>query len=93
VSWAALSSAVPTPSAGRTDIEAREGLALQNLGVQERHVNEEHPVRFSAEYPDRPLNRVTTASRIFTDAKHDLTLAPLIKWLLAIPHYIDPSIR
>ncbi len=29
-------------------------------------MNEEHPVRFSAEYPDRPLNRVTTAFRIFT---------------------------
>jgi hypothetical protein len=29
-------------------------------------VNEEHPVRFSVEYPDRPLNRLTTALRIFT---------------------------
>jgi hypothetical protein len=29
-------------------------------------VNEEHPVRFSVEYPDRPLNRLTTAFRIFT---------------------------
>jgi Domain of unknown function (DUF4389) len=30
------------------------------------HVNEEHPVRFSVEYPDRPLNRLSSALRIFT---------------------------
>jgi hypothetical protein len=29
-------------------------------------VNEDHPVRFSVDYPDRPLNRLTTAFRIFT---------------------------
>ena len=29
-------------------------------------MNEEHPVRFSVEYPDRPLDRLTTAFRIFT---------------------------
>jgi hypothetical protein len=29
-------------------------------------MNEEHPVRFSVEYPDRSLNRLTTAFRIFT---------------------------
>ena len=34
--------------------------------VKETHVNEEHPVRFSVEYPDRPLDRLTTAFRIFT---------------------------
>ena len=28
-------------------------------------MNEEHPVRFSVDYPDRPLNRVSTAFRIF----------------------------
>jgi hypothetical protein len=33
---------------------------------KERHVNEEHPVRFSVDYPDRPLNRLTTAFRVFT---------------------------
>jgi hypothetical protein len=33
---------------------------------KERHMNEEHPVRFSVEYPDRPLDRLTTAFRIFT---------------------------
>jgi hypothetical protein len=27
---------------------------------------DEYPVRFSVEYPDRPLNRLTTAFRIFT---------------------------
>jgi Domain of unknown function (DUF4389) len=29
-------------------------------------VNEEHPVRFAVDYPDRPLNRLTSALRIFT---------------------------
>ena len=29
-------------------------------------MNEEHPVRFSVDYPDGPLDRVTTAFRIFT---------------------------
>jgi hypothetical protein len=29
-------------------------------------MNEEHPVRFSVDYPDRPLDRLSTAFRIFT---------------------------
>jgi Domain of unknown function (DUF4389) len=29
-------------------------------------MDEDHPVRFSVDYPDRPLNRLTTAFRIFT---------------------------
>ena len=29
-------------------------------------MNEDYPVRFSVDYPDRPLNRLTTAFRIFT---------------------------
>ena len=29
-------------------------------------MNEDHPVRFSVVYPDRPLDRLTTAFRIFT---------------------------
>ena len=29
-------------------------------------MNEDHPVRFSVDYPDRPLNRLATAFRIFT---------------------------
>ena len=29
-------------------------------------MNDEHPVRFSVDYPDRPLNRLTTAFRVFT---------------------------
>jgi hypothetical protein len=29
-------------------------------------VNEDHPVRLAVEYPDRPLDRLTTAFRIFT---------------------------
>ena len=28
-------------------------------------MNGEHPVRFSVEYPDRPLNRLSTAFRVF----------------------------
>src|SRR6266516_225028 len=30
------------------------------------HVNAEHPVRFAVDYPDRELDRLTTAFRIFT---------------------------
>ena len=29
-------------------------------------MNDDHPVRFSVEYPDRPLNRLSSAFRIFT---------------------------
>ena len=29
-------------------------------------MNEDHPVRFSVDYPDRHLDRLTTAFRIFT---------------------------
>ena len=29
-------------------------------------MNGEHPVRFSVDYPDRPLNRLSTAFRVFT---------------------------
>jgi Domain of unknown function (DUF4389) len=29
-------------------------------------MHEDHPIRFSVEYPDRPLDRVSTAFRIFT---------------------------
>jgi hypothetical protein len=29
-------------------------------------MNDEHPIRFSVDYPDRPLSRLTTAFRIFT---------------------------
>ena len=29
-------------------------------------MNDDHPVRFAVDYPDRPLNRLTTAFRIFT---------------------------
>ena len=30
------------------------------------HMNDDHPVRFSVDYPDRQLNRLATAFRIFT---------------------------
>jgi hypothetical protein len=29
-------------------------------------MSEDHPVRFSVDHPDRPLDRVSTAFRIFT---------------------------
>src|SRR6267143_458341 len=93
-------------------------------------MNDTHPVAFSVDYPDRALNRLTTALRIFTaipiaivlgtiggysatwggaggerastveeqgvhldfaypDARQDLNRwLPLVKWFLAIPHYI-----
>jgi hypothetical protein len=40
-------------------------------------VNEEHPVRFSVDYPDRPLNRLTTAFRIFTVIPIAIVLASI----------------
>lgn len=56
-----------------------------------------HPVRFAVDYPDRPLNRLTTALRIFVAIPILIVLGTvsggsfdrsLVKWLLAIPHYI-----
>jgi len=40
-------------------------------------MNEEHPVRFSVEYPDRPLDRLTTALRIFTVIPIAIVLASI----------------
>jgi hypothetical protein len=40
-------------------------------------VNEEYPVRFSVEYPDRPLNRLTTAFRILTVIPIAIVLASI----------------
>jgi hypothetical protein len=40
-------------------------------------MNEDHPVRFSVEYPDRPLNRLTTALRIFTVIPIAIVLASI----------------
>jgi hypothetical protein len=40
-------------------------------------VNEEHPVRFSVDYPDRALNRLTTAFRIFTVIPIAIVLASI----------------
>jgi Domain of unknown function (DUF4389) len=45
--------------------------------VKEARVNEKHPVRFSVEYPDRPLNRLTTALRIFTVIPIAIVLASI----------------
>jgi hypothetical protein len=40
-------------------------------------MNEEHPVRFSVDYPDRPLNRVSTAFRIFAVIPIAIVLASI----------------
>ena len=40
-------------------------------------MNEDHPVRFSVEYPDRPLNRVTSAFRVFTVIPIAIVLASI----------------
>jgi Domain of unknown function (DUF4389) len=40
-------------------------------------MNEEHPVRFSVEYPDRPLNRLSSALRIFTVIPIAIVLAAI----------------
>jgi hypothetical protein len=44
---------------------------------KERDVNEEHPVRFSVDYPDRPLNRLTTGLRIFAVIPIAIVLATI----------------
>jgi len=36
-----------------------------------------HPVQFSVDYPDRPLNRLTTAFRIFTVIPIAIVLATI----------------
>ncbi len=40
-------------------------------------MNDEHPVRFSVEYPERPLNRLATAFRIFTVIPIAIVLASI----------------
>jgi hypothetical protein len=40
-------------------------------------MNGEHPVRFSVDYPDRPLNRLTTAFRVFTVIPIAIVLASI----------------
>ena len=40
-------------------------------------MNEDYPVRFSVDYPDRPLNRLTTAFRIFTVIPIAIVLASI----------------
>jgi hypothetical protein len=40
-------------------------------------VNDEYPVRFAVEYPDRDLNRLTTAFRIFTIIPIAIVLASI----------------
>jgi Domain of unknown function (DUF4389) len=40
-------------------------------------MDEDHPVRFSVDYPDRPLNRVSTAFRIFAVIPIAIVLASI----------------
>ncbi len=40
-------------------------------------MNEDYPVRFSVEYPDRPLNRATTGFRLFTVIPISIVLASI----------------
>jgi Domain of unknown function (DUF4389) len=40
-------------------------------------MNDAHPVRFSVDYPDRPLNRLTTALRVFTAIPIVIVLASI----------------
>ena len=40
-------------------------------------MNDEHPVRFSVDYPDRDLNRLTTAFRVFTVIPIAIVLASI----------------
>jgi hypothetical protein len=40
-------------------------------------MNEDHPVRFAVDYPDRPLDRLTTAFRIFTVIPIAIVLASI----------------
>jgi hypothetical protein len=40
-------------------------------------MNDNYPVRFSVEYPDRPLNRLTTGFRIFTVVPIAIVLAAI----------------
>jgi hypothetical protein len=56
----------PSPRRASAPPKARRGEMHPRHERKERRVNEDHPVRFSVEYPDRPLNRLTTAFRIFT---------------------------
>jgi hypothetical protein len=60
------------PAPGRND-----GENAPRHDPKERHVNDDHPVRFSVEYPDRPLNRLTTAFRIFTVIPIAIVLASI----------------
>src|SRR3954464_6607026 len=59
--------------------EARGSLqrSRSHRRMEETHVNEEHPVRFSVDYPDRPLDRLTTAFRIFTVIPIAIVLATI----------------
>src|SRR5215207_1564813 len=75
-----------SPSASRTERSRLVSLRRPQAGraemqpthePKERHMDEDHPVRFSVEYPDRPLDRLTTAFRIFTVIPIGIVLASI----------------
>jgi Domain of unknown function (DUF4389) len=41
---------------------------------------DEHPIRFSVDYPDRDLNRLTTAFRIFTIIPIAIVIGTIVGW-------------
>jgi hypothetical protein len=45
--------------------------------LKERTMDDDHPVRFSVDYPDRPLDRVSSAFRIFTVIPIGIVLASI----------------
>ncbi|HEU0025370.1 MAG TPA: DUF4389 domain-containing protein [Thermoleophilaceae bacterium] len=51
-------------------------------------MNDGYPVQLSVDYPDRPLNRLTTAFRIFTVIPIAIVLGALVGWSGA---YDDPG--
>src|SRR3954453_4671338 len=59
------SNAAPTPRSGvgvRSGVQAARAIDSPEVRMQSTTT---YPVQFSVDYPDRPLNRVTTAFRIF----------------------------
>src|SRR3954470_312147 len=55
------------PRSAQPDAQTRKG----------GHMNETYPVRFSVDYPDRELNRLTSAFRIFTVIPIAIVLATI----------------
>jgi Domain of unknown function (DUF4389) len=52
---------------------------------------DEHPVRFAVDYPDRDLNRLTTAFRIFTIIPIAIVLGSIVGWSTSYDTGGDPA--